>query len=278
MKPDTPALEERLHLTQGLFPDSLREALSIQKAVAAKNLFDASLEEAFNIQLALLPAEPLRFPAMEVGYKFRPAGVVSGDFLDYFPITDQLVALYLGDVSGKGLPAALYAALAMGTLRGIIKEGQTPAAVLEFLNRRLSDRNATGRYCAVQYAVFDQASRQLCFANAGLAPLPLHQSRTGYRELGGGGFPCGIFRDVHYDLYTTQLASGEAVLFSTDGLTEAQDRAEQEFGLQRMIQVCDENRNESVETLLNRLFEAVDRFAAGAPQHDDMTVAALRFV
>ena len=256
---------------------TLLEALDLRPAISAEDLYKASLEEAFNIQRAMLPTGPLHLPAVELRFKYRPANIFSGDFLDYFSIGDShLVGLYLGDVVGKGMPAALYAALAVGTLCGIHKYGETPDVVLRFLNRRLAVRNVGGRYCAVQYAVLDRTSRELRFGNAGISPRPIHISQAGTQELGDGGFPCGMFKDVHYDVYSAQLNAGDTVLFSTDGLTEAQDRSSEPFGVERLIEICHANRGESTEILLDRVFEAVDTFTASNIQRDDMTAAALR--
>ncbi len=254
-----------------------REALRIKQAMEAEKHFRESFEEAFNIQQAMLPTGPLRLSSVEVKYKYRPAYVFSGDFLDYFPIGDSnLMGLYLGDVVGKGMPAALYAALAVGTLCGIHKRGESPAAVLKFLNRRLCNRNVGGRYCSVQYAVLDRTSRQLRFGNAGLNPRPILISEAGACELGGGGFPCGMFDDVPYDVYTAQLSAGDTVLFSTDGLIEAQDHAGEPFTVERLLEVCEKNRHEAPEILLDRVFDAVDAHTRADFLRDDMTAAALR--
>lgn len=269
-------LEDQVHSVKEAFADSLRDALSIQQAQVAEKLFEHSIEEALHIQEAMLAGEPLRLPMVEVRSKFRPAKYVSGDFLDYFQLTDGLVGLYLGDVVGKGLPAALYGALAVGMLRGINKRDETPATVLEALNRRLTDRHVLGRYCAVQYAVLDPRSYWLHFSNAGLAPRPIRISAAGCQSLGEGGFPCGVFKDARFDVYTARLTGGDSLLFATDGLTEAQNDSEEEFGIDRLIAVCEKNKNEPPETLLERVFLAVDAFAAGVPQHDDMTAAALK--
>ena len=92
--------------------------------------------------------------------------------------------------------------------------------------------------------------------------------------MGDGGFPCGIFSNVRYDVYTAQLNAGDTVLFSTDGLIEAEDQAEEQFGIERLLAVCEKNRHESAEILLDRVFQSVDAFSATDIQHDDMTVAA----
>jgi sigma-B regulation protein RsbU (phosphoserine phosphatase) len=266
---DLRSLESRAHYSPPV-------GISDQNARAAEKLLKESLEEAFHIQQSMLPGGPLRLPSVEVAYRYRPAYVFSGDFLDYFPIgNSNSLGIYIGDVVGKGMPAALYAALAVGTLCGIHKTGEPPDSVLKFLNRRLGVRNVGGRYCCVQYAVLDRTTLHLRFCNAGLSPRPIHIKKTGSSELGDGGFPCGMFDDVPYDVYSAQLQAGDTVLFSTDGLIEAQDQAFEPFGVNRLLEVCDQNRLATPEILLGQIFRAVDTFTRADFLRDDMTAAAL---
>ena len=234
------------------------------------------MEEARELQRAMVPVEPLRAHPVEVAHHFRPHSNVGGDFLDYFKLSDHTVGLYVGDVVGKGLPAALYAALAVGTLRGINKTGEPPTGVLELLNRRLRMRCIRGRHCAVQYAVFDPATRLLSYANGGL-PGPLHVSAQGCRELCVGGFPSGLFDVADYDLGQVRLEPGDSMLFITDGLTEAYNPRGEQFCMERLVRVCEENHSATAEALLRHTFAALDQFVDGHPQHDDMTAAVLKF-
>lgn len=234
------------------------------------------IEEARNIQQAMLPAGPLRAQAIEFASKFLPAAEVGGDFLDYFQLSDRKVGLYLGDVVGKGLPAAMYAALAVGTMRGIHKTGKPPSSVLELFNQRMRVRVLPGRYCAVQYAVFDPIASELWYANAGL-PKPLLISPAGCMELGEGGLPAGLFPGSRYTEHTVALTAGDAVLFTTDGLLDARNPQGDDFGPERLMEVCGESRNEPPESLLGAVFAAVEAFCDGAPQGDDMTAALLKF-
>jgi sigma-B regulation protein RsbU (phosphoserine phosphatase) len=240
-----------------------------------ERLRERELEEARSLQQAIIQVDPLRAPAIEFASRFRPYVDVGGDFLDYFRLSDDRLGLYLGDVVGKGLPAAMYAALAVGTMRGIKKTGELPREVLELLNRRLRMRVPPARYCAVQYAVFDPASLELWLANAGL-PKPVHIATHGCSELGEGGLPSGLFPDTQYEQVSVQLKAGDAVLFLTDGILEAQNAAFEEFGNERLLEVCETLRGESADRILARLFEAVDGFVAGAQQHDDMTAAVMK--
>ncbi len=234
------------------------------------------IEEARSIQQSLLPAEPLLSPSLEVACKVRAAAAVGGDFLDYFWLANQTLGLYVGDVVGKGLSAAFYAALSAGILRGIAKTDAEPTFVLERLNDRLLDRRVIGRYTVVQYAIYTPATRELHFANAGMAPRPLHLSKQGCRELGDGGYPCGMFQTARYDLYSARLEPGDTVFFSTDGLIDAQSASGEQFGIDRLKKVCKANGGKTLSSMLDEVFRALDTFTLGALQYDDMTAAVLR--
>ena len=123
---------------------------------AIEKLREEELEEARAIQSVMMPAESLRAGPVTISHKFQPLAAVGGDFLDYFELPDGSTGLYLGDVSGKGLPAAL----AVGTLRGVHKTGTSPGDVLATFNRRLMIRGMPRRHAAVQYALFDHADMQ----------------------------------------------------------------------------------------------------------------------
>jgi sigma-B regulation protein RsbU (phosphoserine phosphatase) len=242
---------------------------------AVEQLRERELEEARGLQLAIVAVEPVRGDAVEVASKFRPYAAVSGDFLDMFWLSDMRLGFYLGDVVGKGLPAAMYAALAVGTLRGVKKTGEDPKDVLELLNRRLGMRMPPTRYCAVQYGVFDPPTRQLRYTNAGL-PRPVHIAAGGCRELGEGGMPSGLFPGTRYDSQAAQLNPGDAVLFTTDGILEAQNPAQDEFGVDRLLETCRGLYGKPADVVLDRVFKAVDDFTLTAPQHDDMTAVVLK--
>jgi sigma-B regulation protein RsbU (phosphoserine phosphatase) len=234
-----------------------------------------ALAEACLIQSFLLPREPLHTPTCEVSHMVRSFSDVGGDFLDYFCLSDQNLGIYLGDVVGKGLPAAMYAALSMGVLRSVNKTGEEPAAVLKLFNTRLQVRPIPSRYCAIQYAVFDPVSYVFCIANAGL-PLPLHVSPNGCHPVGTGGLPAGLFESAIYDQVSIQLSPGDSILFATDGLSEATDQHGHPFGMDRLIHVCAEiGSGAPADILLRSIFEAIEKFT-GAKQDDDMTAVALK--
>jgi sigma-B regulation protein RsbU (phosphoserine phosphatase) len=239
---------------------------------ALEKLREEELEEARAIQSMMLPKEALRAGAVMVSHEFLPIAAVGGDFLDYFVLTDGRIGLYLGDVSGKGLPAALYAALAVGTLRGVHKTGTSPHDVLATLNRRLMIRGMPRRHTAIQYAVFDPSSHELQVASAGM-PGPFHLCGNGCRNLELTGLPPGLFATSSYETLTLRLQPGDSMLFCTDGITDAFDHKGDQFGIERLQALCDAHRQASPREFLGKTFAAVESFSRGQEQHDDMAAA-----
>ncbi len=247
-------------VTEGVFIEKLREH---------------EMEEARSLQRALVPEESLCGQRFQFASQFRPAQSVGGDFLDYFVLSDGTVGYFLGDVVGKGLPAALYAALSVGTLRGIHKTGQPPVRVMELLNRRLRMRHGPARFCSVHYGVFDPATRMLHYVNAGL-PFPWRLSKAGCQALVGGGIPAGMFANPAYVTRAVQLEAGDAVLFFTDGLSEAHGPDGQEFGGVQVQALWAQVRDGTCEEILEAVFGALRELVADLPQHDDIAAAVLK--
>lgn len=239
---------------------------------ALEKLRAEELEEARSIQAEMLPAESLRSGPVTISHEFKPIAAVGGDFLDYFQLMDGTFGLYLCDVSGKGLPAALYAALSVGTLRGVHKTGTSPSEALATFNRRLLMRGMPRRHAAIQYAVFDPRSRDLRIASAGM-PGPFYLCADGCRPLEVSGIPPGLFADTCYETLTVRLSPGDSVLFCTDGITDAFDRDEEQFGVERLQELCSSKRHLSPAELLSEIFSAVEEFSRGREQHDDMAAA-----
>src|SRR3984957_14885922 len=173
---------------------------SLSELETIKKLREQELEEARSIQSLMMPDRALRADAVTISHEFQPAAAVGGDFLDYFELTDKTIGLYLGDVAGKGLPAALYAGLAVGALRSVNKTGTSPSDVLATFNRRLMIRGIPRLHAAVQYAVFDPRSRQMHIASAGMPP-PLRLSAGGCCSvLDVSGVPSGLLPGTNYEM------------------------------------------------------------------------------
>ena len=232
-------------------------------------------EEAMQIQRSLLPAGPLLGSTFEVFYRFLPYGEVGGDFADFFTLPDGQTGLYIGDVVGKGLPAAMYAALVMGMMRGIHKSGLGAAEALALLNQRMIVRPVPGRYAATLYAIFDPETRELTFSNAGL-PQPVLVSASGCTRLGGGGFPSGLFPAAEYELHSVQLAPGDTVLFATDGLHELRDANNADFSWDKLADIWKRCHGLSANESLDYLMDEAQRFARDGCQNDDITAVVLK--
>ena len=242
-----------------------------------ETLREEELEEARSIQSAMLPAESLRAGKVKISHAFQPIAEVGGDVLDYFELTDGSIGLYVGDVSGKGLPAAMYAALAVGTLRGVHKTSQSPGDVLSTLNRRLMIRGMPRRHAAVQYAVFDPHGREMRIASAGM-PCPFHISRGGCHSVEVIGIPPGLFAPtVTYETAKVRIEPGDSVLFCTDGITDAFNLQGESFGIARLQAICETQVCDSPAELLGQIFAEVERFARGRAQHDDMAAAVFHY-
>lgn len=253
------------------------DVATIPAGKLAGTVWEAEKDEARRIQESLLPTGCLRGPSFEIACRFSPFSDVSGDFADYFDLPNGLVGIYLGDVVGKGLPAAMYGAMVMGTLRGANKTDETTADVLATLNKRLLVRPVSGRYCSTIYALFNPATLELKFSNAGL-PLPLHASDGGCKSVGQGGLPSGLFPGSSYEVHTIKLSPGDAVLLATDGLHEIRNREDEDFSWGKLSEVWQHCRGRSAEETLNHLFAGVREFSTGRAQHDDITVVVVKAV
>jgi phosphoserine phosphatase RsbU/P len=242
---------------------------------AIEQLREQELEEARVIQSVMLPSQPLRTSRVTISHEFQPIAEVGGDYLDYFLLSDESIGLYIGDVSGKGLPAALYAALTVGTLRGVHKTGCEPNRVLSVLNERLLLRGIPERHTAIQYALFDPRQARMRIVSAGMpGPFLLRGNECHSMQL--AGIPPGLFPSVRYDEFTIQLEPGDAMLFCTDGITDARNIYDKEFDLHGVQEVCRENQEASAIELLGKLFLAIQSYTSGCRQWDDMTAAVFQ--
>ncbi len=255
---------------------SLVELESAQESIPhAECLCGEHLREAQLIQASLLPIKGLSHESLEIAFRCIPFFEVGGDFADFFRLPDGFVGIYLGDVVGKGLPAAMYGALVMGTLRGIHKCGTDTARVLASLNERLVQRPISGRFCSTLYALFNPVTRELIFSNAGM-PRPLLVSETTCRELGDGGLPSGMFAGSSYGRHVVQLDPGDCVLFASDGLHELRNPSGEEFCTSQIMEAWAQCRRKSATESVDFVFDRQDAFSDGTAPHDDITAVVLK--
>ncbi|MGO8984122.1 MAG: PP2C family protein-serine/threonine phosphatase [Terriglobales bacterium] len=250
---------------------------SASESFGCDRVCDEHAREAELIQSSLLPAKGFSHECVEIAFRFTPFSYVGGDFADFFCLPDGAIGIYLGDVVGKGLPAAMYGALVMGTLRGIHKTGTDTTRVLAQLNERLVQRPIGGRFCSTLYALLNPSTRQLIFSNAGM-PLPLLVSEEGCRQIGEGGIPSGMFAGATYERHAVQLRPGDCALFASDGLYELRNRKGAEFGVSEMEEVWAQCRGKSATESVNFLFDRQVEFSDGTTPHDDITAVVLKLL
>ena len=227
-------------------------------------------EEARRIQQSLLPRTAPSVPGFQLEAEWVPAGAVGGDWYDYIPLSDGRVALVLADVSGKGMPAALLMSAARGMVRSLAPLASGPGEVLSRINQVLLDDAATGRYVTMIYAVLDPARRTLTFASAG-HPWPLLCHGTDVRPLyTDAGMPLGLLPG-EFTEHTVKFCCDFRLLFYTDGISEALNREDQEFGRARLADFVATHG-----CSLSGLMEAVKEFRGKCAQNDDATVILLR--
>jgi phosphoserine phosphatase RsbU/P len=247
----------------------------IKQELPCGRICDDQIQEAKIIQSSLLPRTTLHHESVEFALRFIPFSEVGGDFADFFRLPDGLICIYLGDVVGKGLPAAMFATLVMGTLRGIHKTGTNSACVLARLNERLVQRPIPGRFCSTLYAVFNPATLQLDFSNAGM-PRPLLVSHHNCHHLGEGGLPSGMFSGSTYENHLLQLDPGDCILFASDGLHELRNPDGEEFCTAEMDDAWSECSGKSAIDSADFVFARQYLFSGGGKPHDDITAIVMK--
>ncbi len=234
------------------------------------------LRIARDIQRALFPEGSPAGSGWEASAHFRPAREVGGDLYDFYDMGGGQLGVATGDVSGKGVPAALYAAFTSGTVRRRAFERLAPAELLKRVNGTLRHRGIEGLFCTLAYALFDFPKRTLRVANSGL-PYPLHYvARSGRAEpLCVSGLPLGTFDGVTYDEISAELGAGDVFVFFSDGVTEAL-RGHEEYGVKRIRQGLERHAALPARQLGERLMADLEGFVQGEPPGDDITLIVVK--
>jgi phosphoserine phosphatase RsbU/P len=245
------------------------------------------LEIAKEIQSWLMPIAPPQVPGVEIAFATRPANTVAGDYYDTFlrsarpgsPVCGPSLMLAVADVAGKSVPAALLMATFRASLRTLAGICTNLLGLMEELNRYFCEQNVGGqRFTTVFLAEFDPLSRRLLYINAGHNwPVLRHTSGTTER-LQTGGLPIGVMCDARYECGVATLASGDLLVIFTDGLIEAENQSEEQYGEGRMLNTMNIHFRESAAEVMRSLMTSADQFVGSAPQHDDITCLVLRDV
>jgi phosphoserine phosphatase RsbU/P len=246
-----------------------------QEAEAAQRFYQ-ELEIARGVQKQLLPRELPSIDGMEFAAFCRPARFVGGDYYDFVTLPGGKIALTQGDVSGKGVAAAVLMASIQTSLRSqLMLAPESLARLMSDFNSAVCSFSAADRYSTLFCSVLELSTKKLTYVNAGhVRPLLLRGGKFLY--LSTGGFPVGLFDLVVYEQETVQLERGDTVLCYSDGFSDASNLQSQPFGDPEVEQLLLRNRDASVAEIINNLVMAADTFAGSAPQADDMTAVAMR--
>ena len=267
--------------------ESALETLANEAAVAIQNaeLYRAALENAkleremqtaAEIQQALLPNRRRTGAFFEAVAATLPCRSIGGDFFDYLDLPDGALGFALGDVAGKGPPAALLGALMQGSLAAEGSTGAAPAATITTVNTALVRRGIQGRFVTLFYGVLFPDGH-LIYCNAGHNAPVLVTAAGGVTRLETGGMVVGLFDGVPFSEGSATLGPDDYLVLFSDGVSEAMNEAEEEFGDDRILQCLAGMTGSGTESRLQRLFASVKRFTAAAEQNDDVTAMVVAY-
>jgi sigma-B regulation protein RsbU (phosphoserine phosphatase) len=278
------------HTRRGFFTEDHKRTLTTLAAQIAIALENARLYEqiarqerrlehdmalARELQFRLLPPSMPKVAHLDLAARSLPARAIGGDLYDFVHYSLSRLGIMIGDVSGKGAPAAIYAALVAGILRSHAPIEPAPAEMLSAVNYSLGERHIEAQYICLLYAVWDDQRRTLQVANSGL-PRPLYVHDGKMEIIEATGLPLGLFGEAEYDEFTFKAKPGDMFVFFSDGILDARNKSGDLFGrggVERVIAAC---ADQSPDCVVTSLFKAVEEFAAGEDVFDDQTVVAIK--
>ncbi|WEG12464.1 PP2C family protein-serine/threonine phosphatase [Pullulanibacillus sp. KACC 23026] len=259
------------------------DALSIPFHSNSSPEIDKSLQReiklAKNIQMTLLNGKVPTFKGGKVSGQTLPARLIGGDYYDFYPLSNGTIRIVIGDVMGKGIPAAMLMILTRGAFRSAAGSCKGPGETLNAINQALyDDLRALGSFVTLFCADWDPSKRILTYANAG-HNLPLHINNennviSSLHKTSGimiGGLPNQTYQEGNI-----QLRCNDTVFFYTDGIVEAKNEEGEQFQLERLINTLTEHKHESAELIGQRVIEAINSFTKDLPQKDDITMVLLK--
>lgn len=227
---------------------------------------------------------PCIFPAFPERQEFdiyatmNPAKEVGGDFYDFFMVDDTHLAVVMADVSGKGVPAALFMVIGKTLIKDHTKPGSSLGEVFSAVNNMLCDSNSEGLFITAFEGVLDLVTGEFRYVNAGHELPYIYKAGEGYEAYKiRPGFVLAGMENVRYREGSLQLSVGDKVFLYTDGVPEATDASDQLYGSERLHQILNRNKDATPEQLLKAVKEDVDQFVGEAPQFDDITMLCLEF-
>lgn len=261
---------------------TLKNALEDQYE-AERRVVVRDLDIASEVQRGLLPSQPPDYPGLDLGFAYRPARELGGDYYDFIPLSSERIAIVIGDVSGKGLPSALLMASVQSLVRAnlAVREGDLARFARE-LSQHLYEQTTDERYVTLFLAVADTSSLTLHYVNAGHNPpvffrkWTLSANGSTAEILDRGGPPLGMFAASQYTSGRTLLQEGDVLVLYTDGVSDAVNAEQEEFGEERLRDVVRTSLSLSATDICRNIVDRLDGFTAGSPQWDDITLAVVK--
>ena len=256
---------------------AVENARLYERVASQERLLQQDLTTAREIQRSLLSRARPNLDLLEIGASYLPVTTLGGDFYDFLPLSEGRLAIAVGDVAGKGTPAALYGSMAVGMMRGhIVRDAAGPARMLELLNAQLHLPSVDNRFVAMTFGIFDPADRSLVVANGGFT-RPLLLRRGKLERIPVRGVPLGLLLGVSYQEERVSLQPGDVVAFVSDGLQEAIDGQGQQFGDRFLVDVLEALASVSAQKIAEGLIRASTAYAGPEEQHpDDRSVVIVK--
>jgi serine phosphatase RsbU (regulator of sigma subunit)/putative methionine-R-sulfoxide reductase with GAF domain len=253
------------------------ENLRLMREVAVQQLLEKELNVAREIQKSFLPDCCPLVPGWQLSALWRSARRVGGDFYDFMELANGNLGMVIADVADKGVPAALFMALSRTLVRATAMGGRTPADALRRSNELILADARTDLFVTVFYGVLDPKAARFTYANAGHNPPIWLRARSGRAYyLDRHGIALGVVPEVNLQEDTVALSPGDVLALYTDGVTEAMNPHEEEFGVARLEHIIRENVDRSAGEIVNAIEHAVEAFVGGEPPFDDLTLVILK--
>jgi len=248
------------------------ETARLVEVEQAERIMKRDLSQAAEIQKRILPDKAPQIRGLELAGFNMACRTVGGDYYGFFPYPDGRVALALGDVSGKGMPAALMVMGLQARLEVLAEDPHDLSSLVTRLNKITCANCPSNRFITFFIALANPATGDFAFANAGHNPPIIVRASGEIELLEGGGPVLGILPIAKYDEQNARLGKGDVLVIYSDGVTEATDLAEEEYGEERLTEIVRQHRAENADAIVKAVTESVSRFTAGAPQADDITL------
>jgi len=251
----------------------------LKKAEMDSVFFRHDLEIARDVQRAFIPQEAPSIPGLSCETFYKPAHSIGGDYYDFFPLQSGTWGIAIGDVSGKGIGAALIMASLQASVRAqALQPHSDPSALINHVNHLVHESSPVQFYASLFYAEYDPAARTLTYVNAGLNPpfaVRCQDGRSRVFRLQPGGAPVGLFEDSGYNSRLFRLEDGDILVACTDGILEAETSNGELWGQQRLENLFSSCGRQTPRQVLDRILTEVSAFTDGAPQKDDMTLLVM---